>query len=297
MKPEAMKTTTKPAMNADKNAARLEKARARLDAMQAEAEAIIAKPEPTAADRSRLIQLINVPLHEGGKIEGIFSIDSFVMCDFCQSMRKAAEKDPLIICGLCYAAADARYKEFVNRRHWLNMFILSSVLFTEEELKYLCIYGILCRFNEDGDTTGITMARNYIRIGHTHPDVRFGYWYKNAVSIAAALELEGITRREELPGNIRFGHSSLLIGFPAAALWFDDFIFTVYPDATTTAAAILAGAHACNGKKCKDCNYHCYTMERQPAPVQIAEVLNHVSKAKRDAILNAYTARKASAGK
>lgn len=278
-------------------AKRLETMRANLAALETRAECIFQKGEAatcgtgdglTAADRRALLELVNVAYHDSGKIEGIYSVDSCAACDFCQRMRQASADNALMICGYCYAAADA-WKEAAWRRHKLNARIFGTLLFTVEELRTLAI-GALCRMNEDGDTVNETMARNYLRIFAGHPGTRFGYWYKNAPAVAAGLAAEGIRDREHLPENVRFIHSSALIGFPAAPLWFDDAIFTVYPDAETTLQAVAAGAHECNGKRCRGCGFFCYTSERQPQPVHIAEVLR-ASAAARSVIMAAYNAR------
>lgn len=288
-------TTAAAAVEMEKKAAtarRLAKMRANLEALENKAAAIIAKGDDmTTADRLTLLSLVNVKLHEeGSKIADIFSIDSTAACEFCTAMRRSAEDNVLMICRYCYAAADS-WKEAAWRRHKLNALILSTVLFSREELATLAI-GALCRFNEDGDTVNETMARNYIRIGLSHPNTRFGYWYKNKPAVESGLKAEGFTSRDQLPENIRFIHSSALIGFEARPAWFDDAIFTVFPDAETTEAAIAAGAHECNGRKCRACGFTCYLMHRRPEPLYIAEVLR-CSKAARVEILEAYTARRA----
>ena len=274
------------------NAQRLETMRRNLAALEEKARGILAKRDSmTAGDRLDLLRIVNVAYHDSGKIEGCFSVDSCAACEFCQKMIAAAADNILMICGCCYAAADS-WKEAAWRRHQLNALIFSNVLFTVEELAILPVAGILCRFNEDGDTVNETMARNYIRMAAAHPVTHFGYWYKNAPAVAAGLAAEGITTRDALPENIRFIHSSALIGFPARAAWFDDAIFTVYPDAETTAAAIAAGAHECNGRRCRACGYTCYMMQRQAEPLHIAEYLR-TNKAQRARIRAAYDARKA----
>lgn len=285
-------TRAEEAARKEATARRLEKMRAGLTALETEAAAIIAKGDDrTPADRMRLLSLLNIKLHEeGSKIADIFSLDSTAACDFCSAMRKAAEDNVLMICRCCYAAADA-WKEAAWRRHKLNALILSTVLFTVEELATLPV-GALCRYNEDGDTVNEIMARNYIRNGLAHPFTHFGYWYKNAPAVEAGLHAEGIHTREALPENIHFIHSSSLIGFEARELWFDDAIFTVYPDEETTLEAIAAGAHACNGRKCRDCGFTCYLMKRRPHALRIAEVLR-TNKTERSIIRAAYDARKA----
>ena len=289
---DARNLAAEEARKAEKNAAKLAKMRARLDAMEKRAAEILAKGDAmTAEDRRALLNLVNVAYHDSGKIEGCFSVDGSASCEFCQKMIAAAADNLLMICGCCYAAADS-WKEAAWRRHKLNALILSSVLFTAEELRALPIDGQRCRVNEDGDTVNETHARNLLRIAETRPGTAFGYWYKNSPAVESGLKAEGYTTRETLPENVRFIHSSPLIGFPARATWFDDAIFTVWPDAATTAAAIAAGAHECNGRRCRACGFTCYLMQRQPEPLHIAEVLR-CGKAKRAAVLAAYNARKA----
>ena len=261
---------------ATRNAQRLESMRRNLDALESRAAALLEKDDAmTAAERAALLQFVNVAFHEGAsKIDGIYSIDGTSSCEFCATMRKAAEKDPAIICGGCYAYRD-KWKEAAWRRHILNARILSNVLFTVEELKALNVpAAALVRINEDGDITNIIHARNVLRLFVAFPSASFGFWYKNVIAVAAALELEGITCKADKPRNVRFVHSSPRIGIPAAAVWFDDVIFTVYPDKETTAAAIAAGSFPCNGARCKACGFNCYHPERNADNVQhVAEVL------------------------
>ena len=283
---------TNAAEKAAKKAAtekRLASMRANLEKLEKRAGSILEKGDSmTNVDRLELLNIVNVAYHDSGKIEGIYSIDSTASCAFCSRMIQAAVDNILMICGACYAAADS-WKEAAWRRHKLNARILSTVLFTADELRALPV-GLLCRYNEDGDTVNETMGRNYLRNAAAHPGTHFGYWYKNEPAVSAALKAEGYNSRDMLPANIRFIHSSALIGFPARATWYDDAIFTVYPDAETTEAAIVAGAHECNGRRCRACGFTCYTMERKPAPLYIAEVLR-TNAARRAVIRSAYDAR------
>lgn len=272
---------------------RLASMRANLAALEKRAADILEKGDDmTPADRLALLSLVNIAYHDSGKIEGVYSVDSSAACEFCRKMISAAAADPLVICGCCYANADA-WKEAAWRRHQLNAKILSAVLFTVKELKTLPLPdGVRVRFNEDGDTVNETMSRNYLRIAAGRPAAFFGYWYKNAPAVEKGLHAEGIRTREALPENIRFIHSSALIGFPVRALWFDDATFTVYPDAESTLAAVNTGAHECNGKRCRACGYFCYLSRRQESAVNIAEVLR-CSASKRAAMVAAVNARKA----
>lgn len=276
-----------------KNARRLAAGRRTVRTKEERADAILEKGDAmTAAERLELLALVNVAYHSGGsKIEGIFSIDSCASCDFCQKMIASAAGRPLVICGQCYAERDS-YKEFAWRQHSMQARIFASVLFTVDELKALDIPGARCRFNEDGDTVNETMARNYLRIAAGHLSTMFGYWYKNAGAVESGLHAEGIYTREQLPENVRFIHSSVLIGFETSARWFDDAIFTVYPDENSISEAIAAGAHECNGRRCRACGFTCYLMARRPEPLRIAEYLR-AGKAARALVMAAYEAEKA----
>lgn len=274
---------------AEKNEKRLAKMRANLEALEQKADSILAKEELSQADRFQLLQLVNIAYHDSGKIEGIASIDGTSACEFCEKMRNAATNNELIICGYCYAWAD-QWKEAAFRRHKLNAKILSSVLFTESELSTLAIPSLLCRINEDGDITNVTHAQNILRIQKTHPYVKFGFWFKNSLAVEKALANEGITTRENLPVNVTFVQSSLLIGFPVSPVWFADCVFTVFPDSTTTQTAIVKGAFECNGRKCKECGFNCYLHERSENVQYIAEYLR-TNAAKRASIMKAYNER------
>jgi len=276
------------------NEKKLQSMRNNLQKLENRANEILQHKESlTAAERRELLQILNISYHMTGKIQGIFSIDSWAGCAFCEKMRAAAENLILMICRYCYAAADS-WKEAAWRRHKLNAIIFSNVLFTIEELQTLPLYAArMVRFNEDGDTVNQTMAQNYLRITRAFPAIRFGYFFKNAAAVEKGLHAEGIFTREQLPQNVRFIQSSVLIGFPAKPVWFADYVFTVFPDEKTTADAIAAGAWACNGRKCSDCGFHCYLSAERPAePQNIAELLR-CSKAMRAAVLQAYAAEKA----
>lgn len=262
------------------------------------AEIMAAGPDNVTDEQVReLLALVNVAYHDGGKIDGIYSVDGSVTCEFCARMRAAAKHEPLIICGGCYAAKDA-YKEMSWRQHKLNARILSFKLYTVEQLKTFNLPdGEDIRINEDGDITNVIHARNVLRMFTVFVLCSFGFWAKNSPDVEKALHAEGVhTRAEKLRKypNVRFVQSSILIGFPARPVWYADAIFTVYPDETTTAAAIADGAWPCNGRKCNDCGRHCYRPENNAADVEnIAELLSRVSKATRAAIMDEYNTRKA----
>ena len=279
--------TNKAMTREEKNAARLEKMRANLSRLESAAAAILEKPELTHDDRLQLLQLLNIAYHESGKIETIASVDSCAACGFCEKMRNAAKNNKLIICGYCYAYAD-QWKEAAWRRHKLNALILSSVLFTMEELKTLAIPSMRCRINEDGDIVNVTHARNIVRLALSHSYIEFGFFFKNYEAVESGLHAEGIHKRADLPKNIRFIQSSYMIGIKARPLWFTHCVFTVYPNEELTLQAIAAGEFACNGRKCKDCGYHCYnTALNDDNVAYIAELLRCGTPMRAD-ILKAY---------
>ena len=274
---------------------RLETMRKNLEILENQANAILAKEELTSVDRMQLLRLLSINVHgKGSKIEDIASIDGTATCDFCAKMRNNAQDNELIICGYCYAFAES-WKEASFRRHKLNAKILSSVLFSYEELKTVPIPALLCRINEDGDIVNAIHAQNVLRIQIMHNYIRFGFWFKNAPAVEQALKAEGITKREQLPKNVVFVQSSVLIGFPASPVWFADCVFTVFPNKETTENAILNGAFECNGRKCKDCGFNCYLHERAENVQYIAEFLR-CNAEKRKSIVKAYNERKANRG-
>lgn len=243
-------------------------------------DTILSKSELTFADRMQLLSVYSVSYHSSGKIEGCTSCDSSCHnCAFCQQMIKASEKNPLIICGLCYDDAQEKRWTNVEKRHGLNMRILSSVLFEVGELALLPITG-LCRFNSSGDTPNEIYALNCIRIAKAHPFAHCALWAKNVLPCESAFDAEG------KPANMIFIQSSPQIGFPAVRSRYADYTFTVYPDEYTVTEAIREGACECNGKKCRECGYKCYlgTWEKG---ADIAELLRCTDK-QRARILSAY---------
>lgn len=239
---------------------------------------ILSKGTPSATDRMELIHIYQTAYHESGKIEGITSCDSSCNgCEFCQKMLAAAKEDRRIICGKCYDEAQERYKIHSRNRHGLNMVIMSSVEFTEEELGHIYLTEF-SRINSSGDTPNKTYARNMLLLAKVNPKAKVGYWAKNTAPISAACDEVG------KPSNVKLTQSSAFIGRPAKLAPHFDYTFTVYPDKKTCEAAIRNGASACNGKKCRACGFRCYTGEHEGT--DIAEVLRGVSKEERQLIIN-----------
>jgi len=234
----------------------------------------------TAVDRAELIRIYQSSYHDDGKIEGITSCDSSCNgCGFCQNMLEAASKDITIICGFCYDEAQERYKIHARNRHSLNLLIMMTVEFTEEELKRIPMTD-LGRVNSSGETPNVTYARNMIKVVYANPYTDFGYWAKNTSPVIQAIDELG------KPDNLKLIQSSIHIGKPAKLAKHFDYTFTVYPDEATTEAAIRNGSSPCNGMKCKSCGFKCY--KGTHTGTDIAELLR-TSKAKRKVILEAMS--------
>jgi len=204
-------------------------------------------------DRLTLLAIYQVPFHDSGKIEDLFSCDSSCNhCGFCKRIRENTEKNPAVICNYCYDNEQEQRWKTVMNRHGLQLLIMSSVEFTREELATLRIFNI-CRFNSSGDIENVTMAKNYLNIAFSHPGVKFALWAKNVSPVIKATDEIG------KPENCIYIQSSIIIGIPARKAKYFDYVFTVYPDENTLQEALANGAMECNGKKCKDCKFKCYT--------------------------------------
>lgn len=229
---------------------------------------ILSKTEITHEDRLRLLTVYKANYHDSGKIAGISSCDSSCNgCTFCAKMRKAAESDPSIICGKCYDAKQEKYRINVQKRHTLNLRIMSNVLFTVEELRTVTC-SELVRINSSGDVENVTHARNMIRFAKAHKIAYVAIWSKNYATVEKAFDLEG------KPGNMRYIASSFRIDSPVPMPKYADNTFTVYSTREKVEEAVEHGAGECNGKKCRDCGYKCYygTWERGQ---DIAELLRN----------------------
>ena len=220
----------------------------------------------THAEALILLTVYNVSFHDSGKIEGICSCDSSCHgCTFCQKMCAAAKEDPEIICGMCYDdAQETRWKD-TERRHMLNLAIMSHVLFTVDELRILPGSGI-ARINSSGDIENLTHARNMIRYAKAHPDSKVGIWSKNFPVVEKAFDIEG------KPANVVYVASSPRINHPVKRPKYADYTFTVYSTPEKVVEALRRGACECNGKKCLECGFKCY-FGMWPAGADIAELL------------------------
>lgn len=232
---------------------------------------ILAKPELTHFDRLELLTIYQVPYHDSGKIETIYSCDSSCHnCSFCQHVRKDLADNPLVICNYCYD--DAQEKRWINveNRHGLQLLIMSSVLFDVDELATLKIF-FICRFNSSGDIENEIHARNYIRIAKSHPEVRFTLFAKNINPVIRATDIEG------KPENLLYMQSSLFIGKPCTLAKYFDYTFTVYLTENDVREAIANGAIECNGQKCMKCGYKCY-LGNVPKGSNFAELARFITK-------------------
>lgn len=208
----------------------------------------------TVADRYTLLSIYNPAYHKSGKIEGITSFDSSATsCEFCQRCRQAAKKDASNICGYCYDYAQEHSFKGINvrNRHSLNMLIMQTVEFTEEELSTLDCTKI-ARINSSGDTPNTTYAINMLRIAKVNSHTRFAYWAKNTVAVIKAVEIVG------KPDNMTLVQSSCRLNKAVKLAKYFDIVFTVYTDEDALTKAVANGSGECNGKKCRDCGYKCY---------------------------------------
>jgi hypothetical protein len=215
---------------------------------------ILNKEDIAKEDRIKLLTIYRPAYHNSGKIEGITSYDSTATnCEFCQAMRKAAENNPLHICGYCYDYSQEHGFKGVNvlNRHSLNMIIMASVDFEIDELRILNS-SYINRINSSGDVPNVTYACNMIKLAYAFSALRFAFWAKNTAAVITACDKYG------KPENLVLVQSSPIIGSPAKLAKYFDFVFTVYLTKEDTEKAIADGSGECNGKKCKLCGYKCY---------------------------------------
>lgn len=240
----------------------------------------------TEEQRAQLLKIYQVPYHDSGKIEGMYSCDSSCnACSFCQIMRMSGANNPLCICNYCYDNMQEKRWQNVKNRHALQLEIMSSVEFTEQELATLKIRG-LCRFNSSGDIANYIMAKNYLLIAKSHPDVFFGLFAKNTLPVIVATDNIGKL------DNIKYIQSSTIIGrkIPKLAHYFD-VQFVVYPDEISLQQALASGAEECNGKKCIDCGFRCYLPENNGGWTRgavIAELLRLKNKQAMENVIKAF---------
>ena len=230
---------------------------------------LLSKKELNAAERMQLLTIYQSSYHESGKIEGVVSFDSSAHnCKFCEAMREKAKNNPAHICNYCYDYSQEEYKINSWNRHSLNMLIMSTIDFTEEELAIIPA-GLIDRINSSGDIPNTIYARNMIRLAKVNKHGRFAFWAKNEYALVAATDQLG------KPQNAIYIRSSEIIGRPAELPKYFNYVFTVYPDKESCEKAIAAGAAECNGKKCKECGYKCYFGTHESH--NIAELLRGVS--------------------
>ena len=241
----------------------------------------INSPETSEQDkhmlRVSLLALLTIRMHESGKIEGVSSIDSHAISNpFCECMRKNAELVPDLVCGGCYACmAKELWKHTAQLAHLRNNLILSSVLFTDEELALISIpcdvMRPFCRINEDGDIADLTHALNILGIARTHNVIRFAVWHKNRKALYTALDMVGKPENVEIVFSVPIVSQSI-DRIKAVTGRYDDKVFAVFRTEDEVSAAIAAGFVKCNGVKCMDCGFHCYRKQGEKV-TYIAELL------------------------
>lgn len=206
----------------------------------------------THAERMILLRNYKSSYHDSGKIEGATSCDSSCHgCEFCQKMREAASEDITIICGGCYDHSQEERWLNTENRHKLNMVIMSTVEFDEDELAIIPVSEIT-RINSSGDIVNETHARNMIKLCLAHPFIKFGFWAKHTAPVIRACDELG------KPQNVILIQSSIYINKAAVLQKYFDYTFTVYATEEDLQNALRAGGCECNGKKCADCGWKCY---------------------------------------
>lgn len=241
------------------------------------------------SDRKTLLAIFQPSYHDSGKIEGITSIDgSAIHCEFCQSMKKAAEKDPAMVCGDCYITSLDKLYNGMTARHWLNQLILSEVEYSVKELSEIYIASKYVRIHADGDFRNAVEAVNVLRFAKGHKANNVTIWFKNLSAMKEAIAKEG------KPKNVFIIYSACRLNENPIDIikkypWID-YVFTVYVDKASTKKAIADGANECNGKKCKACGYKCYNGGWKKG-TNIAEYLRGVNPEKRKEKIEAVKAR------
>lgn len=163
-----------------------------------------------------------------------------------------------IVCRHCYAVAIEKRYNAVGLRHELNAFITSQFSWSIDELKTLKLYTPIIRFNSDGDIINQVMSDNYHKIAIAFPHINFGFWFKNLMPVNDSVGIYG-----KLQNVVYIYSDPMLNGAKATEyirnkyIWID-YTFTVYRDKKSTIKAIDAGAAACNGNNCFNCEYKCY---------------------------------------
>ena len=245
-------------------------------------ENILTKPEPlTHADRLMLIMIYQTSFHDSGKIEGIMSADSSCHgCEFCRNARKAAETDPTLICKYCYDEKQENDRVHTLNRHQLNMLIMSSVLFTEEELSLVPV-SVINRINSSGDVPSRIYALNITTMIALHKNVKFSWWAKNARPVIEAMEELG------KPDNLILIYSGIVINrIPKLPKYFDYGFIVAVDKASVKRLLALPNTGECNGKKCKECGFKCYTGAWKDGTI-IVEYLRGINKETRNDIIAA----------
>lgn len=220
----------------------------------------------TENDKIKLLSIYNISFHESGKIENISSADSTATnCNFCQNMRIANAGNNDCICNYCYDVKQENFKNVsVLNRHTLNLLIMATIEFSEDELKH--VHGItdIFRVNSSGDIENVTHAINMLRLIKVNSFTHAAIWSKNVPAIVNAVAIVG------KPGNCILIQSDFTINGKTKKNPVFDYIFRVYTKDKIT-AAIVSGASECNGKKCKSCGFKCYFGTH--GSEEIAEVL------------------------
>ncbi len=203
------------------------------------------------------------------KIENACSCDSTATnCEFCKKMRESNKDNEKFICNYCYDFSQEQFKLNSLNRHSLNLLIMKTVEFTEEECKTLsCNVTEIMRINSSGDIENLIHCKNMFRLCKVCNYSFCAMWSKNVSIVQKTVELIG------KPSNLILIYSNPIIdGDIKNPPKYFDYTFTVYSTEEKLMEAVNNGAMVCNGQKCKNCGFSCY-YGKFPKGSNIAELL------------------------
>lgn len=229
-----------------------------------------------------------------GKMEGMVGLSGFAgnnslclrraIAGTKQENDDTAENDDFTnICGKCFSFLTPWWYSLLA---WTrNDVILSTVKIGSGDVIIDPALIPYTRYSSHGDLINGLHAYNYLRIAADNPDVKFGFWTKNAGYYREGLEMFGGPRPENLTVNFSpintnvIPSASSLQAAKAAGI---DGIFSVFTDREKQAAAINAGAYfcKCGPGSCRHNCLFCYSQKTRrrdydaSKAVLIAEILD-----------------------
>lgn len=192
--------------------------------------------------------------NHGGKMEGIPSISTSVLCN-PNCARNAAVKGS--VCEKCFARNFARLRKTLADKLESNYKFYTTVELTVEDVPFINV--ALFRFEAFGDLANERQFRNYCTIAKANPRTRFVLWTKNIDVIRKYVKKTLRVSVPCIPNNFDIVASSLMLNQPlklAENDWFVDAVFTVYDKQTIETENIDIN---CGGRKCLECR-RCYSL-------------------------------------